>query len=68
MPDHSDQNPVTSRLVVEIYRGVDFPQGWQDKLREIHAGMARDLLFAAAVFFDDACRSVVSAYLIIWGH
>jgi len=56
MTNPSEQNTVTSRLVVEIYRGVIFPEGWQDKLHNIHAGMARDLLFAAAVFFDDANR------------
>lgn len=43
---------VTSRVVAEIYRGIDFPVGWADKPDVINIGMARDLLISVAAMFD----------------
>lgn len=43
---------VTSRIVAEIHRGIDFPAGWADKPDSLNIGMALDTLFSVAAMFD----------------
>ncbi len=43
---------VSSRVVAEIHRGIDFPIGWADRPDVIGRGMARDLLVSVAAMFD----------------
>lgn len=43
---------VASRIVAEIYRGIDFPAGWAQKPNYLNLGMARDILVSVAAMFD----------------
>jgi len=43
---------VTSRVVAEIYRGIEFPPDWVDKPDMLNLGMARDRLVSVAAMFD----------------
>jgi len=54
---------VTSRVVANIYRGINFPIGWADKPNTIDFGMVRDLLVSVAVMFDADLKPIA----LCWG-
>jgi hypothetical protein len=39
---------VASRVVAEVYRGIEFPDDWVDMPDALNLGMARDLLMPVA--------------------
>ncbi len=55
---------VASRVVVEIYRGIDFPGGWANREDPLNIGMARDLVVSVAAMFDAASRPVALCWQI----
>jgi hypothetical protein len=55
---------VASRVVVEIYRGIDFPGGWADREQPLDIGMARDLVVSVAAMFDAGSRPVALCWQI----
>lgn len=55
---------VTSRVVAEIYRGIEFPPDWVDKPDVLNLGMARDLLVSVAAMFDSDLQPVALCWRI----
>jgi len=55
---------VTSRVVAEIYRGIDFPPDWIGKPDVLNLGMARDLLVSVAAMFDSDLQPVALCWRI----
>lgn len=49
---------VTSRIVAEIYRGIDFPAGWADKPDYLNIGMALNTVVSVAAMFDAENRII----------
>lgn len=55
---------VTSRVVAEIYRGVEFPAGWVDKPDVLNVGMARDTVASVAAMFDAELKPIALCWRI----
>jgi hypothetical protein len=55
---------VASRVVAEIYRGVDFPSDWVEHDGALGVGMARDLIASVAVLFDVESRPVALCWQV----
>jgi hypothetical protein len=55
---------VASRVVAEIYRGVDFPSDWVERDGSISVGMARDLVVSVAALFDVESRPVALCWQV----
>lgn len=55
---------VTSRIVAEIHRGIDFPAGWADKPDMLNIGMALDTIFSVAAMFDSKNQPVALCWCI----
>ncbi|OOG37063.1 hypothetical protein [Rhodanobacter sp. C05] len=55
---------VTSRVVAEIYRGIEFPSDWIDKPDVLNLGMARDLLVSVAAMFDGDLKPVALCWRV----
>lgn len=55
---------VTSRVVAEIYRGIEFPADWIDQPDVLNLGMARDLLLSVAAMFDGECKPIALCWRI----
>jgi hypothetical protein len=55
---------VTSRVVAEIYRGIEFPPDWIDKPDVLNLGMARDLLVSVAAMFDSDLQPIALCWHI----
>lgn len=58
---------VVSRVVAEIYQGVEFPTDWVDKPETISVGMARDTLISVAAYFDAETRPLAACWCIAGG-
>src|SRR5690348_6343160 len=59
---------VTSRVVAEIYRGVEFPAGWVDKPDVLNVGMARDTVASVAAMFDAELKPIALCWRIGGGE
>ena len=55
---------VTSRVVAEIYRGIEFPGDWIDKPDVLNLGMARDLLVSVAAMFDGDLKPIAVCWRV----
>lgn len=61
---HLETPTVTSRVVAEIYRGIEFPADWVDKPDVLNLGMARDLLVSVAAMFDGELKPIALCWRI----
>jgi hypothetical protein len=59
---------VASRVVAEIYRGIDFPSDWASKPDVMGVGMARDVLVSVAVVFDRKLRPLAACWRVGRGN
>ena len=55
---------VASRVVAEIYRGIEFPDDWIDKPDVLNLGMARDLLVSVAAMFDGDLKPIALCWRV----
>lgn len=55
---------VASRVVAEIYRGIEFPPNWIDKPRVPNLGMTKKLLVSVAAMFDSNSRPLALCWRI----
>jgi hypothetical protein len=55
---------VASRVVAEIYRGVDFPSDWVEHDGSLSVGMARDLVVSVAALFDAKTKPVALCWQV----
>ncbi|WP_189439944.1 hypothetical protein [Rhodanobacter panaciterrae] len=55
---------VSSRVVAEIYRGIEFPGDWIDKPDVLNLGMARNLLVSEAALFDDNLKPIAVCWRV----
>ncbi|GLQ47820.1 hypothetical protein GCM10007862_28710 [Dyella lipolytica] len=54
----------TSRVVAEIYRGIDFPSDWISKPETIGVGMTRDVLLSVVVLFDEKLELLAACWRV----
>jgi hypothetical protein len=55
---------VASRVVAEIYEGIDFPSGWADTPDDINLGMARNLLVSVAAMLDGDLKPIALCWRV----
>lgn len=55
---------VRTRVVAEIYRGVDFPEGWLAHSTDITAAMGKQLLFSVMALLDAESQAVAACWQI----
>ena len=55
---------VTSRVVAEFYRGIDFPQNWDTGDAPITVGMARERVMSVIVLLDAQAKPLAACWQV----
>ena len=55
---------ITSRVVAEFYRGIDFPEGWDAGDAAITVAMARDRIMSAIVLLDANTKPLAACWQV----